>query len=140
MMAASPGDVLLSADIAGAGHFSAIGRMHTPFPAFVTALRGLQNGTPDADLRDILLYTLAANVAGLCALEPGVEQTLQNCLPARLVSQWRIALPGLGVLQALYLVARLRPAQDTARTVELALQLAGRPSFSAPAFDGAGTH
>jgi hypothetical protein len=140
MMTGSSGDVLLSADIAGARQFIAIGRMHTPFPAFVTALRGLQNGASDSELRDILVYTLAANISGLCALEPGAEQVLQNCLAAGIVSEWQIALPGLGVLQALYLVARLRPAKDAAQSVELALQLAGKRSLRAPEAGGADPH
>lgn len=133
MTARRPGDFVLSADIAGTGNFIEIGRMHTPSPAFAAAMQDLQNGAANSELREVQEHTIAAHVTGLCVLGPEIEAALQNFLPARLVSEWRIVLPGTGVLQALFLVTLLRPAKNAPGTLELSLQLAGKPAFYAPA-------
>ena len=130
MVARRPGDFILAADFAGSGNFISIGRMLAPSPAFAAALAGLQSGAEDAGHRNLLVYSLAANAAGLCILNsPEIEKALQACFAARLAIEWRIEFPGTGVLRALCLLARIRRTGRVPGLFELALQLAGKPAF-----------
>ncbi|MGO8954176.1 MAG: hypothetical protein ACLQF2_12710 [Rhodomicrobium sp.] len=126
------GDFVLAADMAGSGVFIAVGRMRVPSPTFAAAVRDLQNGAADLEMREALIHSLASNAAGFCLLDgKQIETALEACLPARLVSEWRIAFPGLGVLCALYVVRRFQPARNEGELFEIALQLAGKPAFYA---------
>jgi len=51
-------------------------------------------------------------------------------LAAQLAAEWRIEIPGAGVLQALFTVARFEPVNHDSRTFALGLRLAGKPAFS----------
>jgi len=125
-------DFVLAADVSGSGDFIAVGRMRVPSPAFAAAVQDLQNGAADLEMREALIHSLASSAAGFCVLDgKNIETALEACLPARLVSEWRIAFPGLGVLYALYVVTRFQPAKYAGGLFELALQLAGRPAFHA---------
>ncbi|MGO9173274.1 MAG: hypothetical protein ACLP7P_15110 [Rhodomicrobium sp.] len=132
MTGTRPSDFVLAADMAGSGDFIVVGRMRVPSPAFAAAVRSLQDGAADLEMREALIHSLASSAAGFCVLDgKDIETALDACVPARLVSEWRIAFPGLGVLCALFVVTRFQPARNAGGLFELALQLAGRPAFHA---------
>ena len=131
MTATLASDLALAADIPGSGDFIAIGRVHAPSPAMAAAVRDLAGNSADPELLDIAAYSLASNAFGLCVLESAlIEKILQACLAAQLAAEWRIEIPGAGVLQALFTVARFEPVNHDGRTFALGLRLAGKPAFS----------
>ena len=94
------------------------------------AVRDLAGNSADPELLDIAAYSLASNAFGRCVLEsPLIEKILQACLAAQLAAEWRIEIPGAGVLQALFTVARFEPVNHDGRTFALGLRLAGKPAF-----------
>ncbi len=124
-------DLVLAADIPASGDFIAIGRVHAPSPAMAAAVHDLAGYPADPELSDIAAYSLASNAFGLCVLDSAViEKILQACLAAQLAAEWRIEIPGAGVLQALFTVARFEPVNHDGRTFALGLRLAGKPAFS----------
>ncbi len=95
------------------------------------AVRDLAGNSADPELLDIAAYSLASNAFGLCVLDNAViEKILHACLAAQLAAEWRIEIPGAGVLQALFTVARFEPVNHDGRTFALGLRLAGKPAFS----------
>ncbi len=137
MNAKPPGDFVLAADIAGSGSFMAIGRMTIPSPALLAALQDLRDNPGDPELLEVLIYSLAVNAGGLCVpASPDAEEILQACFSARLVFEWCITFPGIGILQGLFLVSRFQATGNAAGLFDLALQLAGRPSFRAIQAEG----
>jgi hypothetical protein len=127
-----PGDFILATDMTGSGAFTQLGRMLNPAIAFAAAAQHLQSGWADPELREALVHALAANAAGHCVLDSNeLERAVQDCMIASLVTEWRIAFPGEGVLQALFVIARFEPSENTAGAFELVLQLAGKPAFDA---------
>ncbi len=125
-------DLILTADVSASGTFIPMGRMHIPGPALAAALRNLEDTPADPELEEAAVYTLAANIAGLCILDGGdIAGVLQACSAARIAAEWRIGIPGAGVLQALFTVARFDPVADGDRTFTLVLRLAGKPEFIA---------
>ncbi len=131
-MTASPSnELVLAADISASGEFAAIGRMRAPSPALAAAVRELQDNPDDPEASGIAVYSVAANAFGLCVLESaGIETVIEACLAAQLAAAWRIEIPGAGVLQALFTVARFEPVKDAGSTFALGLRLAGKPEFS----------
>ncbi len=131
MTASVASDFVLAADIPASGQFIAMGRMYAPCAALVAAAQDLRDNPADPDLLEIQVYALASNASGLCILDSGdIENVLRAWLAARLVADWRIGIPGVGLLQALYAVARFEPVQDTGRTFTLELRLEGKPEFN----------
>jgi hypothetical protein len=123
---------VLAADISASGSFTTIGGIPVPSPAFLAAIQDLQNGAADARIREILTYSLASNAGGACVLAgTDIEKALQACLLARLVFEWRIGIPGIGILQALFLTVRLEPIGDAQGNFDLELRLAGKPELLA---------
>jgi hypothetical protein len=126
------GGFVLSADIPATGRFIPLGIMSAPCRPFLAAAQDLQNEAGDPLAREILTYGLASNLAGLTVLAaPSTQTALRACLFAKLVSEWRIAIPKIGVLQALFTIARLEPVQNAEGVFELALRLAGKPELLA---------
>ena len=132
MTARPASGLILAADISASEDFIAVGRMHTPSPAMAAAVRDLADNPADLEVLDIAVHALASNAFGLCVLESGgIESILQAWLAAQLVASWRMEIPGAGVLQALFTVARFEPVQDASLTFALGLRLAGKPAFIA---------
>ncbi len=134
MLAAGCGSIqggfVLAADISACGNFITVGSIPSPSPAFLAAAQDLQNGAADTEVREILTYSLALNAGGSCILASAdIEKALQACLLARLVVEWRIGIPGIGILQALFLAVRLEPVTNAASSFDLGLRLAGKPEL-----------
>jgi hypothetical protein len=125
------GGFVLSADIPAKGSFIPIGIMSAPCRPFLAAVQDLQNEGVDPLVREILTYGLASNVAGLTVLAAASQSALRVCFFARLVSEWRIAIPKIGILQGLFMVGRLEPVPNAEGVFELALRLAGKPELLA---------
>jgi predicted secreted protein len=131
MIASLTSNLILAADISASEAFAALGRMHVPSPALAAAVRDLQDAPADPELLATAVYSLAANMAGLCILNSGdTAKVLQACFAAQLAAGWRIEIPGAGVLRALFTVARLEPVTNADRTFVIVLRLAGKPAFS----------
>jgi hypothetical protein len=131
MIASLTSNLILAADISASEAFAALGRMHVPSPALAAAVRDLQDAPADPELLETAVYSLAANMAGLCILNSGdIAKVLQACFAAQLAADWRIEIPGAGVLRALFTVARFEPVTDADRTFVIVLRLAGKPAFS----------
>jgi hypothetical protein len=131
MTAGRLGDFVLTADPAGSGHFLPAGTIPNPAPQLTSALEDLKDGEADPELRDALVYALAAKVAGRCVFEsPQAAKIAEACFEARLISEWRISIPGAGILQAFFHVAKLE-RKESDGIYEIALRLAGKPSFAA---------
>ena len=80
--------------------------------------------------RQILTYSLASNAAGSCILASAeIEKALEACALENLVFDWLIGIPGVGVLQALFLAARIEPVGDAAGVLDIELRLAGKPEL-----------
>jgi len=123
---------ILAVDILASGNFITVGTMPAPRSAFLAAVQNLQNDAAGPEAREILIYSLASNAGGFCILtSAGIERALRACFVARLVFEWRIAIPGIGVLQALFITERLEPVGNAEGAFDLALRLAGKPEFIA---------
>jgi hypothetical protein len=129
MTSRGAGDLKLAADLAGSGAFVHIGTMLEPGPQFAASIRDLRNGQVNTGLHEVLIYAAAAVPAGNCIFhDKQIEKALRDCFEARLISEWRITFPGLGMLRALYIVKRLHAGND-AGFCNLELQLASKPVF-----------
>jgi hypothetical protein len=131
MTAERQGDFVLTADVTGSGHFVRTGTIAVPAPPFTSALRDFEEGGADPEFKESLIYALAAKVAGRCVFEsPQAEKIAEACFQASLISEWRIAISGAGVLQALFQIVRLARTESDG-IYEIAFQLAGKPEFAA---------
>jgi len=131
MTAEPPGDFVLTADVAGSGHFVRAGTIPIPAPAFTAALQDFKDAGADPELREVLTYALAAAVAGRCVFEnPRAAKIAEACYQFRLISEWRISIPESGVLQALFHIVQFE-RMETGGMYEIAFQLAGKPEFAA---------
>jgi hypothetical protein len=131
MTAKPPGDFVLTADVAGSGHFVRAGTIPIPAPPFTAALQDFKDAGADPELREVLIYALAVKVAGRCVFEsPQAAKIAEACFQSRLISEWRISVPGSGVLQALFRIVQFERAESDGM-YEIAFQLAGKPEFAA---------
>jgi predicted secreted protein len=138
MTAEPPGDFVLTADVAGSGHFERVGTVPVPAPAFAAALADFRNGEADLQTRESLIHALAIKVAGCCVLDCAqAEKKIEACFQSWLIAEWRISLPGLGVLQALFRVVQFERTAS-AGIYNIAFQLAGKPEFAAAQRETAG--
>jgi predicted secreted protein len=132
MIASLTSNLILAADISASETFAVLGKIHVPSPALAAAVRDLEDAPDDPELLETAVYSLAANMAGLCILNSGdTAKVLQACFAAQLAADWRIEIPGAGVLRALFTLARFEPVTDADRTFALVLRLAGKPEFVA---------
>jgi hypothetical protein len=131
MIASLTSNLILAADISASEDFAVLGRIHVPSPALAAAVRDLEDAPGDPEFLETAVYSLAANMAGLCILNSGdIAKALQACFAAQLATDWRIEIPGAGVLRALFTLARFEPVTDADHTFALILRLAGKPEFS----------
>jgi len=139
MTAEPPGDFVLTADVAGSGNFVRAGTIPAPAPAFVAALEDFKDAGADLESREILIHSLAAKVAGRCVFESlQAAKFAKACFQYRLISEWRISIPGSGILQALFHIVQFQSTESDC-TYDIAFQLAGRPEFAAMQREIAGT-
>jgi hypothetical protein len=132
MIASLTSNLILAADISASEAFAVLGRIHVPSPALAAAVRDLEDAPADPESLEAAVYSLAANMAGLCILNSAdTAKALQACFAAQLATDWRIEIPGAGVLRALFTLARFEPVTDADRTFALILRLAGKPEFVA---------
>ena len=122
-------ELILAADFAGLGSFSAVGMLRQPSLALNAAIGDLRLDQGDPELKPVLIYTLATRIAGKCSLEaPEIEGALADCLSARLAVEWKITIPAIGSLRSLFLVTRFEKAEQ-AGLFDLVLHPASPPSF-----------
>jgi hypothetical protein len=132
MIASLTSNLILAADISASEAFAVLGRIHVPSPALAAAVRDLEEAPGDPESQETAVYSLAANMAGLCILNSAdTAKVLQACFAAQLATDWRIEIPGAGVLRALFTLARFEPVTDADRTFALILRLAGKPELIA---------
>jgi hypothetical protein len=131
MTAEREGGFVLTADVAGFGHFVRTGTIPIPGAPFTSALQDFKAAEAHPELKDALIYALAANVSGRCVFESSqAAKIAEACFQTKLISEWRIVIPGAGVLQALFQIVQLAPGESDG-TYEIAFQLAGKPEFAA---------
>lgn len=125
-------EVILAADMAGTGQFTPAGSIREPSLALATAIKDFQDKEADADRRNALIYAIGSRIAGRCMLaSPEIAIIVEAWVSARIVAEWRITMPGTGIVQALFLPTRLQPAGNVAGQFDFALQLAGPLAFDA---------
>ena len=124
-------ELILAADFSGSGTFSAVGAVREPSFALSVAVKDLLTHRENPELKPVVVHVLATRIAGVCSIaSPSIWRALTDCLAARLVLEWKITIPAIGSVCALFLVTRLEKA-DQPDLCNLALQLASRPSFDA---------
>jgi hypothetical protein len=124
------GKFFLSVNISGLADFSAVGIIREPSLALARKSEALQKGQHIPGT--VVIHALATKIAGRCLFDSAeAENTVRAFFSSRLAAEWQIAIPQAGVLQALFLVARLQSARQPGRLFDLALQLAGKPEFEA---------
>jgi len=124
-------ELILAADLSCSGTFSAVGVVREPSLALSVAVRDLLLYREDPELKPVIIHVLATRVAGRCTIRGAqARRVLADCLAARLALEWKITIPTIGTVRALFLVTRLGKA-DEPDLFDLVLQLASKPSFDA---------
>jgi len=124
-------ELILAADFSGSGTFSAVGAVREPSFALSVAVKDLLTHRENPELKPVLVHVLATRIAGVCSIAcPSIWRALTDCMAARLALEWKITIPAIGSVCALFLVTRLEKAGQP-DLCNLALQLASRPSFDA---------
>jgi hypothetical protein len=137
-MARQPRKLILSADYAGSGAFSAVGALQPSF-ALNAAIERFCLHRGDPKKGPVLIHAVASKIVGRCALENAeAERALFECYAARLAAEWVVAIPALGALRTLYLVERLE-GSELEGLFDLVLRVAGKPSFCELQTEDAGT-
>ena len=121
----------LAADFSCSGTFSAVGVIREPTLALSVAIRDLLLYLENPELKPVITHVLATRVAGRCSIRSAyIRRVLVEGMAARLALEWKITIPTIGAVRALFLVTRLGKAGE-ANLFDLALQLASKPSFEA---------
>jgi len=127
MTSAESGDILMEADLSGAGVFIRVGTLLKPTLALNTAVAELRRERKQGEWHDVLLYIVAARIAGECAIaDDAMAQSLNDVLASSVVLEWRITIPELGSVRALFSLATLEETAN-AESFRVALRLAGHP-------------
>ena len=126
-----PGDLILAADFSCSGAFFPVGVVREPSLALSVALRDLLLHRDNPELKPVIIHVLATRVAGLCSIRgPHIRRALADCMAAKLALEWKVTIPSIGTVRALFVVSRLGKA-SVPDLFDLVLQLAGRPTFDA---------
>ena len=121
----------LAADFSCSGTFSAVGVICEPTLALSVAIRDLLLYREDPELKPVITHVLATRVAGRCSIRSArIRRALVESMAARLALEWKITIPTIGAVRALFLVTRLGKTGE-ADLFDLVLQLASKPSFEA---------
>jgi len=124
-------ELILAADFSGSGKYSAVGILRQPSLSLSVAIGDLRLQQDNPALRNALIRAVASRVAGRCRIENRLaERALMRCMPMRLTVEWKITIPAIGSLNALFLTTRFEKAGQT-DLFDIVLQLAGRPAFEA---------
>ncbi|ADP71576.1 hypothetical protein Rvan_2352 [Rhodomicrobium vannielii ATCC 17100] len=127
MTFAQGGDIFLEADLGGAGVFVPVGRLLKPTLALTSAVRDLHRERKQDERQGVLLHALAARISGECAIaDEATLMALKDVCAASLVLEWRIAVPELGALRALFALAALEETPNPG-SLRVTLHLAGHP-------------
>ena len=133
-MTTSPGSELtLAADFSCSGLFSTVGSIREPSLALSVAVKDLMTYRDNPELRPVIVHVLASRIAGRCSIRGSHnKRALSDCLAGRIAIEWKITVPAIGCVLGVFLVTRFDKA-GLPDLFNLALQLAGKPSFEAAA-------
>ena len=119
----------LAGDFSCSGTFSAVGDILEPTLALSVAIRDLLLHRENPELKPVIIHVLATRVAGRCSIRRAhIRRALLESMASRLALEWKITIPTIGTVRALFLVTRLGKTAE-ANLFDLALQLASKPSF-----------
>ena len=131
MMTRCASELTLAADFSGSETFSAVGMIREPSLALNVAVGDLFRYRENPELKPVITHVLATRVAGRCSIKsPQIQRALAQCMAARLAMEWKITVPAIGHVRALFLVTRLEKAERSG-LFDLVLQLASQPCFEA---------
>ncbi|MBT3070203.1 hypothetical protein KKP04_04885 [Rhodomicrobium sp. Az07] len=129
MTFAQGGEISLEVDLGGTGVFVPVGRLFQPSLALTSALRELDREQTQGERHGVLLYTFATRISGECAVaNETMLRGLKEACAASVALEWRIAVPALGAVRALFAVATLEETAN-AGSFRMTLQLAGQPAL-----------
>ena len=98
----------LAADFSCSGTFSAVGVIREPTLALSVAIRDLLLYRENPELKPVIIHVLATRVAGRCSIRSAhIRRALAESMAARLALEWKITIPTIGTVRALFLVTRL---------------------------------
>ena len=121
----------LAADFSCSGTFSAVGVIREPTLALSVAIRDFLLYRENPELKPVITHVLATRVAGRCSIRSAhIRRVLAESMVARLALEWKITIPAIGAVRALFVVTRLGKTAE-ANQFDLVLQLASKPSFEA---------
>ena len=124
-------ELILAADFSSLGTFSAVGVVREPSLALSVAARDLLLYRENPELEPVMIHVLATRVAGQCSIRGArTRRALADCMAARLALEWKITIPTMGFVRALFLVTRFGKTSEP-DLFDLVLQLASKPSFEA---------
>ena len=124
-------ELILAADTSCSGTFSAVGVVREPSFALSVAVRDLLLYLENPELKPVIIHVLATRVAGLCSIKGAqVRRALAEFMAARVALEWKITIPTIGTVRALFIVTRLEKSGQP-DLYNFALQLASKPSFDA---------
>lgn len=133
MIARRAGGLRLAADFSSFGGELAVGVLREPSFALSAAIEVLLSKRAAQIPAPVLIHALSTKIAGRCSIESSeAEEALRACCSTQVAVEWRIEIPSLGTLRALFLVTRLDRVEGT-ETYDLVLQLAGKPTLVRPA-------
>ncbi len=122
-------ELILAADISCSGAFSAIGVVREPAFSLTVAVRDLLLHRENPELKPIIIHVLSTRVAGLCSIKGAhIRRALAEFMASRVTLEWKITIPTIGTVRALFLVTRFEKSAQP-DLFNLALQLASKPSF-----------
>lgn len=133
-MTTSPAsELILAADFSCSGLFSTVGAIREPSLALSVAVKDLATYQDNPELRPVVVHVLASRIAGGCHIRGShIRRALSDCLAGRIALEWKITVPAIGCILGVFLVTRLDKAGQP-NLFNLALQLAGKPSFETAA-------
>ena len=122
-------ELTLAADFSCSGLFSTVGAIREPSLALSVAVKDLLTYRENPELRPVVVHVLASRIAGRCSIRGShIRRALSDCLTSRIAIEWKITVPAIGCVLGVFLVTRLDKAGPP-DLFNLALQLAGKPSF-----------
>ncbi len=129
MMTRRASELNLAADFSCSGRFSAVGVVRDLSLALSVAIRDLLRYREDPELKLVVTHVLATRMSGRCGIRSAqIQRALVDAMSARLALEWKITIPTIGCVRALFLVTRLeKTAQPD--VFDLGLKLASTPSF-----------
>jgi hypothetical protein len=95
------------------------------------AIRDLLLYLEDPELKPVIIHVLATRIAGRSSIRSAnIRRALLQGMASGLALEWKITIPTIGSVRALFLVTRLGKTGE-ADLFDLVLHLASKPSFDA---------